>query len=175
VERAIGPALLCYDGSEGARTAIDRAGAVLGGGPAIVLCVWESAGSMLLRHPLPTGTELGRDLGGMADDVVGELDRGTAERAEAAAAEGAELARAAGFDARPLAIRAVAGLAERDEVTVWQAVLEQADEQDASVIVVGSRGRSAVRSTLLGSVSSRALHHSARPVLVVPGPDAAGA
>ena len=36
--------LLCYDGSESARRAIERAGVVLMEGPAIVLTVWESLG-----------------------------------------------------------------------------------------------------------------------------------
>ena len=40
--------------------------------------------------------------------------------------------------------------------------------QSAAVIVVGSRGRSAVREILLGSVAMATLHHSHRPVLVVP-------
>ena len=38
----------------------------------------------------------------------------------------------------------------------------------AAVLVVGSRGRSALREILLGSVAMAALHHSPRPVVVVP-------
>ncbi len=167
-ERTRGPALLCHDGSDGSRAAIRAAGAVLGGGPAVVLCVWESTGSMLLRHSVP-GSSLGRDLRGITEDVVTELDAGTAERAQATADEGADVARSAGFDARALAQRALAGPVERAEVTVWQAVLAVADEHDASLVVVGSRGRSAIRSAVLGSVSYGIVHHSTRPVLVVPG------
>jgi nucleotide-binding universal stress UspA family protein len=36
------------------------------------------------------------------------------------------------------------------------------------MIVVGSRGRSTVRETLLGSVARSTLHHAHRPVMVVP-------
>jgi hypothetical protein len=50
-----GPVLLCYDGSDPARQAIERAGRVLGGGKAVVLTVWESVGSAILgacRRPV---------------------------------------------------------------------------------------------------------------------------
>jgi nucleotide-binding universal stress UspA family protein len=41
---------------------------------------------------------------------------------------------------------------------------------DAELIVVGRRGRGAVSSIVLGSVSSYVLHHATCPVLVVPTP-----
>lgn len=170
-ERRRGPLLLCYDGSDAARRAVERAGALTGGGEAVVLTVWESVGSALLRHAPPGDTEFGRDAKGIAEDVVAELDSSTAERAEATAAQGAEVARAAGFDARPLAHRALADTAERSAVTVWRAVLDVAEERDAELIVLGSRGRSGVKSMLLGSVSYGVVHHSKLPVLVVPPSD----
>jgi nucleotide-binding universal stress UspA family protein len=58
--------------------------------------------------------------------------------------------------------------AERDAATVWRAVLATADEENAEVIVLGSRSRSGLTSVLLGSVSYGVVHHSARPVLIVP-------
>jgi len=42
-----------------------------------------------------------------------------------------------------------------------------ADEIDADLVVVGSRGLGAIGSTLLGSVSRKVLHHAKRPVLIV--------
>lgn len=48
------------------------------------------------------------------------------------------------------------------------AVVAAADEHGAAVVVVGSRGRSAVREIVLGSVAMGTLHHSHRPVMVVP-------
>jgi nucleotide-binding universal stress UspA family protein len=162
------PALLCFDGSDGARRAIERAGALLGGGPALVLTVWESIGSAVLRHRAPLPGQIGRETRAIAEDVIEELDASTATAAEATAAQGAEIAAAAGFDARPEARRAIARAAEHGETTVWHAILEYADEQDARVVVLGSRGLSGVRAAFLGSVSYGVVHHSSRPLLVVP-------
>jgi nucleotide-binding universal stress UspA family protein len=163
-----GPVLLCYDGSESARQAIERAGRVLGGGNAVVLTVWESLGSAILRHTPSETTELGRAAKEIGEDVVAELDASTRERAQTTASEGAELAAAAGFEARPLASRALPRAAERDTATVWRAVLATADDVDAEVIVLGGGGRSGLTSVLLGSVSHGVVHHSARPVLIIP-------
>ena len=49
-----------------------------------------------------------------------------------------------------------------------QALLEVADEQDATVIVVGTTGESPLRSAMLGSTPHKLLHLSSRPVLCVP-------
>jgi hypothetical protein len=92
-----GAVLLCFDGSEPARQAIERAGLVLGGRSAIVLTVWESVGSAILRHAPSGATELGREAREISEDVVEELDSRTAERALATATEGAALAAAAGL------------------------------------------------------------------------------
>jgi nucleotide-binding universal stress UspA family protein len=44
-----------------------------------------------------------------------------------------------------------------------------AAEHGAAVLVVGSRGRSAAREIIMGSVAMSTLHNSHRPVMVVPG------
>jgi nucleotide-binding universal stress UspA family protein len=49
-----------------------------------------------------------------------------------------------------------------------EALVELADERDARVIVVGTRGETPLRGALLGSTPHRLLHMSRRPVLVVP-------
>ena len=167
-DAVLGPALLGYDGSDAAGRAIASAGRVLGGREAVVVTVWESVGSAILRNLPPGATGLGRDAREIAEDVVEELDAATAEGAEAMAAEGAELATTAGFVARPVARRAVARAAERNAVTVWRALLDAAEEEAAELIVLGSRGRSAVTSTVLGSVSYGVVNNSDRPVLIIP-------
>jgi nucleotide-binding universal stress UspA family protein len=46
-------------------------------------------------------------------------------------------------------------------------IVGYADEIDADLIVIGSRGLGAIGSTLLGSVSRKVLHDAKRPVLIV--------
>jgi nucleotide-binding universal stress UspA family protein len=43
-----------------------------------------------------------------------------------------------------------------------------ADEEAAELIIVGSRGRGAVKAAILGSVSTDVIGVARRPVLVVP-------
>jgi len=50
---------------------------------------------------------------------------------------------------------------------VRHALIRQIEEGAHDVVVMGSRGRGAVRSVLLGSVSHYVLHHSSVPVLIV--------
>ena len=51
------------------------------------------------------------------------------------------------------------------------AIWEAAQEHDARVVVLGSSSRTDLPRLPLGSVASRLLHMSTRPVLIVPRPD----
>ena len=93
-------------------------------------------------------------------EAAAELDEEDRRAAERLASEGAELAGQAGFDAHAHALHG--------QPKAWPALLAAADAADAAVVVIGSRGRGAVKSALFGSVSSGLLHHAKRPVLVVP-------
>jgi nucleotide-binding universal stress UspA family protein len=50
-------------------------------------------------------------------------------------------------------------------------LVQLARERDARVIVIGTRGESPIKGALLGSTAHKLLHHSDRPVLVVPLPE----
>ena len=52
---------------------------------------------------------------------------------------------------------------------VARALVDAASQRGAALVVVGSRGRSAAREILLGSVAVGTLHNCHRPVMVVPG------
>ncbi len=165
-ERQAGPALLCYDGSPSAGRAIERAGAVLGGGPAVVLTVWEAVEAAVMHHPVLDRSESVRESREHSSEQVDAFEAEAAAWARATAAEGTELANAAGFGARARPHRACPS--ERSEGTVWRAVLSVVDEERSSVVVLGSRGRSGIKAALLGSVSYGVVHNARRPVLIVP-------
>jgi nucleotide-binding universal stress UspA family protein len=140
-----GPIMFAYDGSDHAKAAIDEAGRQLRTGrPALVLTVWE---------PLESVPFVGTPWTAMPAEVIEEV----AERARQVAVEGAELARAAGFAAQPLADRGA---------PAWTRIVELADENDAAIVVVGSHGRTGLSYVLMGSVATAVAHHSKRPVLI---------
>jgi nucleotide-binding universal stress UspA family protein len=59
------------------------------------------------------------------------------------------------------------------EEPIRKAILKRIEEGRHDLVVMGSRGRGAVRSAVLGSVSHFVLHHSPVPVLIVHADEAA--
>src|SRR5581483_870128 len=140
-----GPVVFAYDGSDLAKLAIDEAGRQLASGrDALVLTVW---------HPFDVGF---LPAGGLQFDAAQISD--VKDAAELTAAEGASLARAAGFSARSDAAEA--------EPT-WKGIVTVADEHDSSLIVLGSHGRTGLAAALIGSVAEAVAAHSRRSVLIV--------
>jgi nucleotide-binding universal stress UspA family protein len=140
-----GPVVFAYDGSELAKLAIEEAGRQLTEGrDALVLTVWQ---------PFDVGfvpTNGARFDAAQISDVK--------HAAERAAAEGASLARAAGFDARSAAIEAA---------PTWKGIVNVAEEHDSSLVVLGSHGRTGLAGVLIGSVAEAVAAHSRRPVLII--------
>ncbi len=56
---------------------------------------------------------------------------------------------------------------ERIAGNTVESIVALADEKDADLIVIGSRGRGTVATALLGSISHGVLRHARRPVLIV--------
>jgi nucleotide-binding universal stress UspA family protein len=140
-----GPVVFAYDGSELAKLAIVEAARQLPQGrDALVLTVWQ---------PFDVG---------FVPTVALRIDAAeiaeVREAAERTAAEGASLAQAAGFKARGL---------QAEVAPTWMGIVHAADEHDASLIVLGSHGRTGLAGVLLGSVAEAVAAHSRRSVLIV--------
>jgi len=148
-----GPTLFCFDGSDGSRAALGAAARRLRPGPAVVLTVWETVALRMASQAFAVAVPI---------DNETELDGQEEAAARAAAEEGARLAREHGWDAEPRLAMA--------RSTTWGAIVEVADELDASLVVCGTRGLSGIRGLVLGSVSGAVLHHARRPVLIAPEP-----
>jgi nucleotide-binding universal stress UspA family protein len=149
-----GPVLLCYDGSDDAMRAIERAGALFAGQDAIVVTAWRAAAADALESLAWSG---------ITGSTLSFADTSRAvERARRVAAEGAGIAQRTGMSAEPVAV----------EVTgrVATTILEIADRHDAATIVLGSRGTADRRSMLMGSVSNAVARRAHRPTLIVPRP-----
>jgi nucleotide-binding universal stress UspA family protein len=145
------PVLFCFDGSDGARSALSAAvELVTHRADAVVLAVWMPAVVSLVRA--------GAFLTAVPNE--GEIDEQEAAFAKRVADEGAARARERGYNAS-------ARIAQAD-VSVVATIGEIAREIDAGLIVCGQRGRGTIRTTLLGSVSHGLSTHAQRPVLIVP-------
>lgn len=136
------PILFAYDGSDGARRAIARAGSLFKSRRALVVSVVAPA------PPVGIGS------GPALDAMDAALDQETLAMAE----EGARLATEQGFEAEAAFLRSE---------PVWQGILDKSEEIDAEAIVLGSKGRTGLSYVLLGSVATAVSQHTKRSVLIV--------
>jgi nucleotide-binding universal stress UspA family protein len=137
--------LFSYDGSDLAGLAFEEAGRQLRPGlDAVVLTVWRPF--VVGFIPVPKV-----EFDAAAPDEVRKA-------AEETAAHGASMAQAAGFRAQSLAI---------NEAPTWKGIARVADDRDASLIVLGSHGKSGFAGVFLGSVAGDVAAHSGRTVLIV--------
>jgi nucleotide-binding universal stress UspA family protein len=140
------PILFAYDGSDQAKAAIREAAAQLRPSTrALVLTVWQPQPSAALGFAPGAG---------LPSDLEERLEQEAMKEAE----RGAALARSVGFDATALV---------ESGTPVWSAIVRAADDHDASVIVMGSHGRTGLARALLGSVAAAVSSHGDRPVLIV--------
>ena len=146
----VSPILICYDGSEGARRAIETTGRLFPGRSALVLHAWSPIAIVAESY-------------GGAVAMPAYDDEALRAEASKLAEDGCKLAKEAGLDARP----------EIAEVTfkgTTHTILDCARRYDAALVVLGARGLSTFKSLVLGSVSHSIAQHAHVPVLIVPPP-----
>jgi nucleotide-binding universal stress UspA family protein len=136
--------LVCYDGSEDAQAAIEFVSRLVPGRGVVVVSVWEPFLSVYTGYA--------------GWPITDEEPMKTS--AERHAVEGCERARAGKLKAIPLVVEADYGFA--------RAILDAADDEDAELIVMGTRGLTGLRSMLLGSVSHDLAQQARRPVAIIP-------
>lgn len=133
--------ILGFDGSDGARAALDTA--------------LEAGSALGDRVVIAFGYHV-QKLGGEVKDYA----KAVQERAQEAVDHGVHQAQAKGVEVDSVVI----------EKHPAQALADLAKERGARMIVVGTHGESPLRGALIGSTAHKLLHVSEVPVLVVPAP-----
>jgi nucleotide-binding universal stress UspA family protein len=147
--------LIAYDGSPSAATAVGAAAGLFPAARASVVTVPEVTGHVEPGFPgLPTISPE------VALQVVEALGAEARRQAGETAQQGVDRARALGLQSEVVPVDPYA--------PAWEALLDAAHRLGADVLVCGTRGRGAFARALLGSTSSRLLHHTDVPLLVVP-------
>ena len=139
-----------YDGSDDARAAAETAADLVADGGAV---------HVVTAYRLPSMTETARLWHELPPEFRDSFD--VLAGPEAQQAELLALLHGRG-------VSAVGRLVEGDAAS---AILDAADEVDADLVVVGSRGLGAASRFLRGSVSSRVATHARMSALVVRGDD----
>ena len=141
--------LVATDGSPAARAALEEGLALARetGSRVVVLTVWRALqGDFGLAYPSTA----------VLADILDAERRHAEATLEEAVARGAEMG-----------VETVTRLATGDPA---ETICAYADEIQAKLVAVGTRGHSSVASILLGSVSNAVVRHAPCPVLVVRDP-----
>ncbi|MFC9996469.1 universal stress protein [Nocardia sp. NPDC127526] len=146
--------LIAYDGSENARRAVEYAGRFLSANRAVVLTAWEP---MVRQAARLSGLSGVMQPEWVPDDEIEDVAFVDAKNINA---EGVRLAKLAGLNAEARTAECT--------TTIWNAIVEVADELDVDIIVAGTRGATGIRALLHSSVADAVVKHSHRPVLMVP-------
>lgn len=154
---SLGRIIAATDGSEHGNLALDKAASLAadsGGEVTALVCVHltaEAMGSLPLGGMPHVPTK-----GSPVMEQANVLRKQVMEQAEAMAENASERASASGVKSSP-AVRY--GLPARE-------ICEQAKEESAGLVVMGSHGRTGLSRLLMGSVTERVLETSPSPVLV---------
>jgi nucleotide-binding universal stress UspA family protein len=143
------PILVCYDGSPAAERAIEGAGRLFPGRPAIVLYIFAGVAAQRVRT---TSVERVRD------ELIEEVRVAARREAAAVAEEGTNLAGRAGLEAKPLTVET------RDRPA--DAIVRVASKESAAAVVLGRSSQTRRRSRL-GSVARGVVDNCPIPVVVV--------
>ncbi len=148
-----GKVLVPVDGSEYALRAVEHAGSIaLAAGLGVVLLHVSPMGPLEMMQVMgyPAGAQK------LADASASEFEKLRGEQAE-------KVIRAARE-------RLPAGLVVQTIIesgSPAEAILNHADGLGDAIIVMGNRGLSGLRELVIGSVSSKVLHHARCPVTIV--------
>jgi nucleotide-binding universal stress UspA family protein len=106
------------------------------------------------------------DAGGFEGPAMNEREAEETHREDTVGAQGALAATARVFGPRPVKERILEQRGEGRGARLCAAAVDEG----VDVLVVGTHGHGVLADALLGSTSNHVVHHSARPVLVVPSP-----
>jgi nucleotide-binding universal stress UspA family protein len=157
VTQPAAPILLCYDGSPDAADAIRAAAPQFAAREAVVVVFWQPFAQVAKRFAISLLEVV---------QQAASVNEREGQLAQQLADEGAAIANEAGFAAEGRAIEV--------SLPIDEAIIEYAEEIDAPMIVLGSRGRSGISSMLLGDVANDVAQRSTRMVLLVPSPRLSG-
>jgi nucleotide-binding universal stress UspA family protein len=150
------PVVVSFDGSAPSAAALRVAADELPGRHLLIVSVWEPGFTTAMLTPTDAS---GLSFATPDPNQIVAVDRLQRDHATQVAESGVAMAERLGATAE--------AIPTRDEASVAETLCSIADQHDAALIVVGSRGLGAVKARLLGSTTRRLLHDARRPVLVV--------